>query len=341
MSKRLLLLPLVFAAACATQKPAEKIALPSPHHGKRALTSSTASLGMYPPQWGLPSRIVDVQRRIAVPLEQALDDLLQARVVYVAENHNNPHHHAVQAAILSHLWRRDRSIALGMEMFQRPYQTALDAYLASGDEQQLLEDSEYERRWGYDFALYRPLLELARAHRIPLVALNAPAELTKKVSKQGLAALTEEEREQVPDLDLSMTEHREMVEEAFTKHGLDPSKFEHFYAAQVIWDETMASEVARILRTEPAPARMVVLAGNGHVRHGHGIPLRAARRGAEPFRTIVPVMLGDDEPTLEELLDEAPASYLWVMALDESALPAIGVPEPRRKERLPASVTMR
>jgi uncharacterized iron-regulated protein len=328
---------LLTLAACAAKTP-----LPNPHHGlqvRQAMTSTTSSLGMYPPQWGLPSRVIDTKRRMAVPLEQALDDLMSSKVVYVAESHNNPHHHAVQGAVVAHLWRRDRSLAIGMEMFQRPFQAALDAYLSGAEEKELLEKSEYEERWGYDFALYRPIAELARAHQIPIRALNAASELTKKVSKKGLASLSDEELKQLPELDLSSKAHREMVHRAFDGHGMDESRFEHFYAAQVIWDETMADEVARSLSEEDGPKRMVVLAGSGHIRFGFGIPNRAARRGAKPYRVVVPVMLGDDEPPIEELLEDPPGDYLWVMSLDASKLPEIGVPVPEPRPPAPATVT--
>lgn len=295
-------------------------------HGLSVRTSSTASLGMYPAPWGLPSRLVDTRTRRAVPLDVALRDLQQARVVYVGESHDNPHHHAVQAAMLLHLWAADRSLGLGLEMFQRPFQAPLAAYgrgeLAEAD---FLAQTEYAERWGHDFALYRPLLELAVAHHVPLYALNAPRELTRKIARQGLDALTPEERAQVPELDRGSASHRSMVRAAFDEHGMPADRFEAFYTAQLVWDETMAQTVAEVLAGPEAPARMLVLAGLGHVRGGLGIPRRAAQRGAKPHVTIIPVMLGEDEPTLDQLLDDPEADYLWVMAAEEALLPPLGV----------------
>lgn len=335
-------LPLILLAsplACAKQVAGPE-RLPSPHHGHRAATSTTASLGMFPAEWGLPSRLVDTKRRVAVSLDEALTDLAQVRVVYVSESHENPHHHAVQGAIVTQLWRRDRALSIGMEMFQAPFQTSLDDYLSGRlDEEALLEQSEYQERWGYDFTYYRSVMEFAKAHRIPVVALNARSELTKKVARDGLGALSADEQKEVPELDLGSRSHREMVREAFEGHEIEDHKFEQFYAAQVIWDETMAAHVAEAATQLNSP-RMVVLAGTGHVRHSLGIPRRAARRGAKPYRTVVPVMLGEGQPSLAEQLEDPAGDYLWVMSVDESKLPAVGVPlEGPEGEEHPASLT--
>lgn len=338
---RLALLLVVAANFACARQAAHAPAKPSPHHGQRAMTSTTASLGMYPPQWGLPSRIIDTQRKIAVPLEEMLDDLMAAKVIYIAENHNNPHHHAIQGGLIFKIWARDRAIALGMEMFQQPYQSALDAYLkGEADEEELLAKTEYEDRWGFDFGLYRPILEIARAHKIPVHALNAPSELTKKVSKNGLESLSKEERASLPELDMTSSAHREMLKEAFDGHDIEASKFEQFYAVQVIWDETMAQKIADVLNGENAPSRLIVLAGSGHVRR-FGIPERAARRGAKDYRSIMPLMLSDEDPTaLEAMLAKPTADYVWVLSTDEAKLPPLE-PAPQKPAETPepASVT--
>src|SRR5262249_11935757 len=160
---------------------------------------------------------------------------------------------------------------------KRPFQGALDDYLAGKiDAEELVEKSEWEDRWGYSFELYRPILEFARAHQIPIIALNAPDEITSTVATKGFEGLSDDERASLPDLDLSNEQHRELMREVFGGHHAHAhaGTFENFYAAQVIWDETMAYEIARALGEEGAPHRVVVLAGDGHIRFGYGIPSR-------------------------------------------------------------------
>lgn len=272
--------------------------------------------------WMLPSQIFDAERRAIVSEKELVESLLKARVVYVGEQHNSPHDHAVQLRVLHLMREEDPSIGIGLEMVKRPFQAALDRYLSGEvNEETFLEEVEWDDRWGFPFFLYRPVLRYAKAYGIPVYALNARDEITRKVARDGIDALDEAERATLPDLDLSNEAHRKAVMEAFGEHhgghgengphgGLS---FDNFYAAQVIWDETMAYEVARILREPEAPKRLVVLAGAGHVRDGHGIPERAARRGATPHRTILPLLLRDEGPDLDEAKAEPGGDFVWLM----------------------------
>jgi uncharacterized iron-regulated protein len=222
-----------------------------------------------------------------------------ASVVYVGESHDQRAHHEFQRRVLDALSvRRDRPVALGLEMFALPQQGHLDAFLRGEiDEEELRERSEWGKRWGSGWETYRPLLSLARERGVALVALNAPRETTRKVARGGLESLSEEERAALPTLDLRDEAHRRFVREAFGAHGasMKEATFERFYAAQVIWDETMADSVARWLASEGPRARMVVVAGNGHVADRFGIPKRAARRTGRPYVTIVQEVVGGRE----------------------------------------------
>ena len=266
-------------------------------------------------KWRLPSKIVSAAHQREVSEQELMKDLLTARVVYIAEKHHSPHDHAVQLLIVDALRKKDPALSIGLEMVKRPFQKGLDRYLAGEiDETEFLAEVEWSSRWGFPFFLYRPILRYARKHRLKVYALNAPDEITRKTAREGLDALSSEERASVPDLDLSNEAHRSSVRAAFDGHHGSDTKmtFENFYTAQVIWDETMAYEVARILRQEPGH-RMVVLAGAGHIRHGHGIPSRAAKRGATPHQTVLPVLLKKEGPTYEEVIREPAADFLWLM----------------------------
>ncbi|MFW5876228.1 MAG: ChaN family lipoprotein [Myxococcota bacterium] len=255
--------------------------------------------------------IVDARSGRPVGWDPFMADLMRAEVVYVGEQHADPRHHAVQADLVRALHARDPSLAIGLEMIQRPFQPALDAWVAGRiDEAELLERTEWQKRWGFDFALYLPILAHARAHGLPLIALNAPGEVTRRVARKGLDGLGAEQRAALPELDLGDDEHRALVRDALAGHGdLDEQALEQFYAAQVIWDETMAQAVAAYRARPDAAARMVVLAGAMHVLRP-AIPLRAARRGARPQRIVLPV----DEAEVEAHLEQPEVHYLWVLS---------------------------
>ena len=214
--------------------------------------------------------------------------LADKKIVYVGEEHDKFAHHLVQLEIIRALHRQSPRIAIGMEMFQRPFQKALDDYTAGRiDERTFLKRSEYFRRWGIDYNLYKPILDFAHAEHIPVIALNIQREIVQKVAKTGLESLSKQEKEQIPrELDFSDREYRSRLEEIFAEHKQSQSNFEFFYQAQILWDETMAESVDLFLKGHPA-YQVVVLAGVGHVQYGSGIPKRSYRRNKLDYAIVL------------------------------------------------------
>jgi uncharacterized iron-regulated protein len=202
------------------------------------------------------------------------------KIVYVGENHNQFSHHVMELEIIKDLHRRGKKIAIGMEMFQRPFQKSLDDYIEGRiDERELLKKTQYFKRWGFDYNLYRPILEFARSERIPVVALNMRQEIVDKVFQGGIDSLSEEEKALIPSrMDFSDDAYRERLEKVFQEHqDFGAGNFDFFYQAQILWDETMSESIDEFLKAHPSD-HMVVLAGNGHLTYRSGIPKRTATR---------------------------------------------------------------
>jgi uncharacterized iron-regulated protein len=211
---------------------------------------------------------------------EVMERVAGKKIVYVGENHNQFSHHVMELEIIKDLHRRGKKIAIGMEMFQRPFQKALDDYIEGRiDERELLKKTQYFKRWGFDYNLYRPILEFARSERIPVVALNMKQEIVDKVFRSGLDSLSEDERKFVPSaMDFSDEAYRKRLEKIFREHeDFGAENFDFFYQAQVLWDETMSESIDEFLKVHPSD-HMVVLAGNGHLAYGSGIPKRTERR---------------------------------------------------------------
>jgi uncharacterized iron-regulated protein len=218
------------------------------------------------------------------------DRLLAADLVCVGETHDSELHHRVQLQIIKALHARDERLGVGMEMFQRPYQKALDRYLAGAiNEEAFLEDTEYQRRWGFDWSLYRPIVEFCRRNGLPLAALNVSQELTRRVSQVGFAKLTAEEKKQLGEVDFHVKGHRAYWYERLAKmHGqanVPEERKERSYQVMALWDDYMADSAARF-QVGRKLRRLVVLAGSGHIERGFGIPQRAARRTGGKALTV-------------------------------------------------------
>jgi len=211
--------------------------------------------------------------------------LAQANVVYLGETHDSPEDHRNQLKIIQELYRINPKIAIALEMFQRPYQGVVNQYLAGKlTEEELLEKSEYEKRWGVPWENYAPILRFAKEKKLPVLALNTPAEITHKVVREGLGSLTPSERQFIPpasEIRTDNKEYRQRLLAAFQQHQAvnhgSGTDVERFFLAQVLWDETMAEGVAQFLKAH-SNYQVVVLAGQGHIVYGYGIPSRVARR---------------------------------------------------------------
>jgi uncharacterized iron-regulated protein len=274
----------------------------------------------------------DPQTRVLAPrtltdMERLLDAVADRRVVFVGESHDRYEDHLNQLQVIEGLHRRGKDLAIGMEFFQQPYQGPLDAFVAGSlDEAELLRQTEYFDRWRFDYRLYRPILRFAREHRIPVIALNLEAELTRRVGEVGIDGLTPEERARVPaEIDRSDTAYRDRVKAVFDQHPMqDTQSFDRFIEVQLLWDEGMAERAARYLDEHPTKT-LVVLAGSGHLEYGQGIPKRLLRRMPVTSATLLNASQRELDPTAADFLlfprrVDLPAAGLLGVMLD----PAIG-----------------
>jgi aminopeptidase N len=174
-------------------------------------------------------------------------------------------------------------------------------------EEDFLEKADWERNWGFDYHLYRPLLLFARQHGTRILALNAPVEIVMEVGRDGLKALNVEERSQIAqDIDLTNKAYRGRIKATYEWHPKDELKsFEDFYEAQCVWDETMTEKLADYLRQNQE--KVIVFSGNGHIQYRFGIPDRTLRRYPVPAATIVLLPLSQNT-----VLEKEMADYVWL-----------------------------
>lgn len=255
-------------------------------------------------------------KNICTTPQNALQELAKAKVVYLGETHDNLEDHKIQLQIIQELQQRNRKVAIAMEMFVQPSQDILNRYLAGKlSEQELVEQSNY-KQWGYPWEYYAPILRFAQEKQLPVIALNIPIEITRKVTRSGLESLTPQQRKLIPPFSEIRTdnpEYRQLLAEIFGQHQHsghgNSTKFERFFLAQVVWDETMAAQVSKFLKANPN-YQVVVLAGQGHIIYGYGIPSRVARRVQNKRLVQRSVLLSPakDEPGNSK---QASADFVW------------------------------
>jgi uncharacterized iron-regulated protein len=252
-------------------------------------------------------RILRVTDRKVLSLDSVVDDLLQVRLVFVGEAHGQLSHHEAQVAVARRLRDRGADVALGLEVFQAGNQSVLDEWVAGKTGLSPFVARYYEN-WKYPWTIYQPIFLFARDRKVPLVGLNVPEDLVKRVSREGPGALDPETAAAVGGIACVVDDaYRQFIARILSDHVRGTEAFERFCSAQVFWDAAMAVRVLRHLGEHPGRT-MVVLAGKGHAWKP-GIPAQIRRRAGPEFRVILPAMPGLVDPATVTAAD---ADYVWL-----------------------------
>lgn len=259
------------------------------------------------PALAFAAQLQDGRSGGVVALEAAFAAVGPGSVLVLSERHDSADHHANQLAALEELARQGHAVTVGLEFFEFPDQPAVDGFVAGR-----MAEAEFLSLIGWSvanpFGFYRPLALFPARHGGTTLALNAPRALTRKISREGLAALTEAERALLPQgFALGNDAYRARFEEIMGGH-VPADALERYFAAQSLWDDTMASVAMGHLASHPDHV-VAIIVGDFHAAYGGGLPHRLRARGASAV-TVVSQVDGTGL-TAEELLRETAPHPLW------------------------------
>lgn len=231
-------------------------------------------------------KIIKVSNYESISIKQFIDELSQSQVILVGEQHSELTHHRFQLFIIEELYKRGYKIAIGIEMFKAKNQNVLDAWVNGYIDEISFIKSFYDN-WGSNWKLYGDIFKFAKEKKIPLVGLNVPMEITKKVGRYGFQSLTKEELENLPPnvtCQIDKT-YMDLLRKVFGHKGESDKNFANFCEAQVLWDQTMAYYINRYLNKNKE-YKMVVLAGTIHAWK-YGIPKQLNKFGSYRILTVI------------------------------------------------------
>jgi uncharacterized iron-regulated protein len=253
------------------------------------------------------------------------DDLVaalaaDADIVLVGEEHEDTATHRIELALLSALHQKRQRVGLSLEMFERDTQTALDAYLGGA----IAEDEflKQARPWKNYQTDYRPLVEYAKANKLPVIASNVPRRLATKVATgkglSELAGLAAGDAQWVAsEIDAPRDGYWWRFRETMRGHEgaeANDASMLAFYEAQCVKDETMAESIARFwMRTAAGtPARTLVVHYNGdfHSDYGEGTALRVRRRVPTASTIVVTIIPVDNLDAANGAAEAGRAAYV-------------------------------
>ena len=211
----------------------------------------------------------------AADYDQMLADLAQADVALFGEQHNDPLAHWLELQVAKDLLRLKKpgQLVLGLEMFERDVQPLVAQYAAG-----TLPDSAFERQarpWPNYGTDYRPLLQFAQNHHIPVVGTNAPRPFAQTVAHGGLTALDKlpaaDRALLVPlplKVDYDLPGYKNMATMFGGGNGPHGGGAQTIIQAQALKDATMAY----FIRTSRQPGQTLLhLNGSYHSDHHDGI----------------------------------------------------------------------
>ena len=225
---------------------------------------------------------------VYLSVAQTADELKYYDVIFLGEWHDHAGNHLAEMQLFREIYGRAPQLALSMEQFERDVQPVVNDYLAGRIGEEALERKG--RAWGNYDESYRPLVEFAKDHKLPVIAANAPASLVRCVGEKGPEFLTQLDSEKrlwaAATLHLGDGPYKDkfmrfLAED--TSHGTpasDPQAAANnarAWAAQVLRDDTMAESIALYLQKNPGH-KVVHITGDFHVEGGLGTVERLKNR---------------------------------------------------------------
>ncbi len=324
LSARLAALLLIAAialsvAGCAARMPATVNTLPlgDSNLKKRAVTVKTGV-------------IYSADTGRSITLGQLAEELAAMRYVYLGESHTSMANHQVQFEIIKAVHARNPKIKIGMEFFKRTDDETLVDWTAGllSEEELLRRTGWYAGGGGYNFGYYRDIMNFARDKRIPVVGLNVPRTITRKIAMGGLKSLSPEEQAEVGEVDVTNDDHRQLIRFYFGGTGeggmhFTPERFENMYAAQSTWDVVMGDSLMRA--AEGFDGVVFAIAGSGHVAYNLGINRRVYDKDPQPFASVIAVADTSEKGRGTKIVRSL-ADYFWGIAfdLDPERYPSFG-----------------
>ncbi|MFC2970144.1 ChaN family lipoprotein [Acidimangrovimonas pyrenivorans] len=211
----------------------------------------------------------------------ALTHLPPADVVILGEVHDNPTHHANQAAAVAALKPR----ALVFEMLT-PEQAARATAKVRGNEAALAKALGWAGSGWPDFKLYYPIFAAAPQAKIYGAAL--PVAQVRRAVKEGAAKVFGPGADRyglTTPLPAAQQQTREANQQRDHCNALPDSLLGGMVAAQRLRDAAFARTIVQAMKETGGPVAMIT--GSGHARRDWGIP--AALALAVPDLTVLSI----------------------------------------------------
>ena len=266
--------------------------------------------------------LIETKTNQPITFSQMVEQLKQKEVIFIGEFHGNHASHLLEAQLQAALYQTHPNQILSLEQFNRDQQPILNRYLDNTiGEKTLIKEAP---AWPNYAGSYRPLVEFAKQHFLPVIAANAPSQIVRCVGRQGtdyLHKLPPNERALIAKTPfLTTSAYTEKFNQFLTeKMGIaqpDAHTNDHQnnrLLAQLLRDNTMAEAINQALKQSPGAQ---VLHINGAFHSNDYLGTVAALKRLNPalnIAVISPIRVTDPQAPAYQTSDLTLGDFLYLL----------------------------
>ncbi len=251
----------------------------------------------------------------------------EADVVLVGETHDNPDHHKLQAWLLRQLAAKGKRPAVVMEMIgtDKADDLANVQLVSNVTSDSIGTKLDWENSGWPSFSIYRPIVDAALGNNLTILPGDAPKDMVRQVSQQGMTAISYSERVRLGvGSQLPAALAASLTDELKASHcnQLADADVAGMVQVQRFRDAELADNVLKAVDKSSGNG-VVLIAGAGHVRSDRGVPLYLRTRASGlkvltiQFSEVITGVENPDDGVPHDASGKPAADFVWYTARTE------------------------
>lgn len=227
-------------------------------------------------------------------------DFLKSDVLVIGEEHDDKIGHQFKLELIQFLSSKN-DMSISMEMFETDQQIVLNEYLNGFiDEKTFLTNIKL---WN-NYEDYKPIIELAKEKKIPVIAANAPRRYVRILSRKGFSELEKlplESKKYLPSLYMIESfrdiNYEKKISESISAHGkMSEQSLNQMILAQHLWDASMSEQIYKQKQNK----KIIHINGRFHSDNKMGVVFRLEKMG---LKVLTISLIQNEKDAKSELAD--------------------------------------
>lgn len=253
------------------------------------------------------SKILHLSSGKTISFPEMMTEVRKADFIFLGDDITVTEHQYARMGILEELYKHNRNLALGVEMFRSGNQYILDQWSAGEIPKKRFMDA-FDQSWG-KWDRYCKLFDYIRDKKIKMTGLNISRDILIQVQMKGFDSLTSDQLGDLGGITCDISpDYKEVVRRVTLYKGmLQVQTFKNYCEMKILGDIVMARNLEKFHQQHPE-LTTIVLAGNGHAWK-HGIPNRMNNKDGTKSVTV---LFEAEGRMTRDNITPGEADYLWL-----------------------------